>query len=336
MPVRLKDIAADLGISPMAVSKALRHHKDISEETRERVLKRAAELNYRVDPVARSLVTGKSFLVGLVVPDLMQSFFAEIATAVAATLAPAGYHVVISHTIEDAKEEIANLELLTARKVDGFIIASAQRDGRFLRKLATPYVLVDRKPPGVDANYVGAQNEQIGMLATEHLLEQGRRRIAHLRGPQQSTGVGRWNGYRKALQRHKLKARDEWTIDAGHDDSGGFDAMNRLLALRTLPDAVFCFNDPVAIGALRAILQAGLRVPEDIALIGVANMHNSDMLTVPLSTIDQCAAEIGQLAASKLLECMSAKHALVPKMTFIAPKLIVRESSRAAPRRVDV
>ena len=122
MRVRLKDIAADLGISPMAVSKALRNHTDISEETRKRVLRRAEELNYRVDPVARSLVTGKSFLVGLVVPDLMQSFFAEIATAVAGTLAPAGYHVVISHTMEDANEEIANLQLLSARKVDGFII----------------------------------------------------------------------------------------------------------------------------------------------------------------------------------------------------------------------
>src|SRR6185312_15813128 len=112
MPVRMKDIARDLGISPMAVSKALRDHKDIGEETKRRVLRRAAELNYRVDPVARSLVTGRTFLVGLVVPDLMQSFFAEIAASVATTLAPAGYHVVISNTGENAEEESANVDLL--------------------------------------------------------------------------------------------------------------------------------------------------------------------------------------------------------------------------------
>ena len=328
MPVRLKDIASDLGISTMAVSKALRNHADISEETRARVLQRAAELNYRVDPVARSLVTGKSFLVGLVVPDLMQSFFAEIATAVAATLAPAGYHVVISHTIEDAKEEVANLELLSARKVDGFIIASAQRDGRLLRKLNAPYVLIDRKPTGVDANFVGAQNEQIGLLATEHLIEQGYRRIAHLQGPPQSTSLGRSAGYSKALKRHKLRLREEWVIEAGHDDNGGFNAMKKLLALKTPPDAVFCFNDPVAIGAMRAILQAGLRVPKDIGLIGVANMHYSDMVTVPLSTIDQGAAEMGSQAAQKLLECMAAKNPPAPKAILIPPKLIVRESSQ--------
>lgn len=332
MPVRLKDIASDLGISPMAVSKALRNHKDISAETRERVLRRAAELNYRADPVARSLVTGKSFLVGLVVPDLMQSFFAEIASAVAATLAPAGYHVVISHTIENAKEEIANLELLTARKVDGFIIASTQRDGRLLRKLDTPFVLIDRLPTGIDAHYVGAQNEQIGVLATEHLIGQGCRRIAHLRGPQQSPATGRWKGYCKALKRHKRAVREELVLDAGHDDEGGFDAMKKLLALRAPPDAVFCFNDPVAIGAMRAVLQAGLRIPQDVALVGVANMHYSDMLTVPLSTIDQSPAQIGREAARTLLQCMAEKNVPAPSVIDIPPKLIVRESSLRLPR----
>ncbi len=331
MRVRLKDIAADLGISPMAVSKALRNHTDISEETRKRVLRRAEELNYRVDPVARSLVTGKSFLVGLVVPDLMQSFFAEIATAVAGTLAPAGYHVVISHTMEDANEEIANLQLLSARKVDGFIIASAQRDGRLLRKLSAPYVLIDRKPAGIDTDYVGAQNEQIGLLATEHMIEQGYRRIAHLRGPQQSASLGRAAGYRKALKRHKLAVRDEWLIQAGHDDAGGAEAMKKLLTLRTRPDAVFCFNDPVAIGAMRTILQAGLRVPQDVGLIGVANMHYSDMVTVPLSTIDQGAAETGQQAAQTLLDRMTGGKDPARKTVLIPPRLVVRESSRRGP-----
>src|SRR6185437_7975375 len=137
MPVRMKDIARDLGISPMAVSKALRDHKDIGEETKERVRKRAAELNYKMDWVARSMVTGRTYLVGLVVPDLMQSFFAEIATALTAALAPAGYHLLMSNSGENAEDEAANIDLLVARKVDGLIIASAQRTAKAFKALKT-------------------------------------------------------------------------------------------------------------------------------------------------------------------------------------------------------
>lgn len=328
MSVRLKDIAQDLGISPMAVSKALRGHKDIGEDTRERVLRRAAELNYRVDPVARSLVTGRTFLVGLVVPDLMQSFFAEIATAVAEALAPAGYHLVIAHTSENAQEEVTNIELLVSRKVDGFIIASAQRNGHLLQKLATPYVLIDRKLTGLNANFVGARNEHIGLLATEHLIQQGCRRIAHLQGPPLSTSAGRSRGYRQALQRHRLKISEDLIVEAGHDDDAGFAAMQRLLALEPRPDGVFCFNDPTAAGAMRAILAAGLSVPRDVALVGVANMHYSDMLTVPLSTVDQDTAVMGQRAARRLLICMTAKKPPVSQQILLPPKLIVRASSQ--------
>ena len=175
----MKDIARDLGLSPMAVSKALRNHDDISKETRERVMRRAAELNYRLDWIARSMVTGRTYLVGLVLPDLMQSFFAEVAMGVTRRLAPAGYQVVILHTQEDPREEAASIDLLVTRKVDGLIIASAQRGGRAegLRELKTPYVLIDRAIHGLKANYVGVQNEELGFLATEHLIEQGCRQI---------------------------------------------------------------------------------------------------------------------------------------------------------------
>jgi LacI family transcriptional regulator len=323
----MKDIARDLGISPMAVSKALRDHKDIGKETKERVLRRAAELNYRVDPVARSLVTGRSYLVGLVVPDLMQSFFAEIATAIAATLAPAGYHIVISHTGESAKEEIDNIELLLSRKVDGLIIASAQQDARVLKKLEIPYVLIDRRLNGLKANFVGTKNEEIGLLATEHLIQQGCRRIAHLKGPGMSTTQERLRGYHRALARHALDIPQKLIIDAGYDDISGYAAMRSLLAMSPKPDGVFCFNDPVAIGALRAILQAGLNVPRDIALVGVANMHYSDMVIVPLSTVDQGTGDIGQQAAQRLLACMASKRPTAPQEILLTPKLIPRASS---------
>jgi len=327
----MKDIARDLGISPMAVSKALRNHKDISQETKERVRKRAAELNYRMDWVARSMVTGRTFLVGLVVPDLMQSFFAEIAAALTPALSPAGYHLLISHSSENATDEAANIDLLVSRKVDGLIIASAQRNAGSLKSLKTPYVLIDRSVPGLKANYVGTENEDIGFLATRHLIEQGCRRIAHLKGPSLSTALGRMRGYRQALERHGLTARDDLVVEAGHDDASGYQAMQRLLSRKQRPDGVFCFNDPVAVGAMRAILEAGLSIPKDIALIGVANMHSSDMFRVPLSTIDQGTSAMGEQAANLLLASMAAGKPLPPRQVILPPRLIVRSSTRRQP-----
>ncbi len=311
----------------MAVSKSLRNHRDIGEETRERVRRRAAELNYRVDTVARTLITGRSFLVGLIVPDLMQSFFAEIATAVAATLAPRGYHIVISDTGEDKAEENTNIELLVSRKVDGLIIASTQRDAGHLQKLKTPYVLIDRLIPKLEANFVGTPNEEIGRLATEHLIDQGCRRIAHLKGPRLSTSEGRCRGYRQALQKHAMNVRNNWIVHAGHDDQSGYSAMKRLLAKDPQPDGVFCFNDPVAAGAMRAALEAGLAIPRDIAIVGVANMRYSDLFIAPLSTMDQSTTDMGTQAARLLLECMAAKRPPKPKQILIPSHLIVRASS---------
>ena len=311
----------------MAVSKALRNHADIGQETKERVLRRAAELNYEVDWVARSLKAGQTYLVGLVIPDLMQSFFAEIATAVAARLAPAGYHLVISHTKEDAKEEAANIRLLSSRKVDGLIIASAQRDGRGLEKLDIPYVLIDRTLNGARAPFVGNRNEDIGFLATAHLAEQGCRRIAHLKGPPLSSSEGRLRGYEKALKQRGLSFSGSLILAGGHDDRWGYEGMRKLFKLRNRPDGVFCFNDPVAVGAMRAILEAGCSVPGDIALIGVANMHYADLLGVPLSTIDQGTAEIGTRAAEQLLSCFTSKRRIVREY-LVTPQLIVRRSSR--------
>jgi LacI family transcriptional regulator len=328
----MKDIAQDLGISPMAVSKALRNHADISKETRERVMRRAAELNYRLDWIARSMVTGRTFLVGLVLPDLMQSFFAEVAMGVTHRLAPAGYQVVILHTQENPRDEAASIDLLVTRKVDGLIIASAaQRGGaEVLRSLKTPFVLIDRLIPGLHANYVGVENEELGFLATEHLLSQGCKRIAHLRGPSLSTSEGRMKGYKNALSARKQAA--PLIVDGGYTDQSGYEAMQALLKQPRRPDGIFCFNDPVAVGAIRAIFEAGLDVPKDIAVIGAANMHYSDMIRVPLSTVDQSSAEIGERASDLLLEGMDGKWPAKPQRILVKPRLIVRASSQRRPK----
>jgi LacI family transcriptional regulator len=330
----MKDIADDLGVSLMTVSKALRNHSDISEKTRDRVLKRMRELNYQPDWIARSMVTGRTYLVGLVLPDLMHSFFAEVAKGVARKLQPLGYQVVISDTEEDSDVEQRQVNVLVNRKVDGLIIASAQHNGQLelfkqLDRNKIPYVLIDRILPGTEArNFVGVKDDELGALATGHLIEQGCQRVAHIRGPAVATGSGRLRGYRRALTRHGVTPRPEYIVSGQYGDSTGYEAMKVLLKLDPRPDGVFCYNDPVAAGAIKAILEAGLNVPGDIAVIGAGNVHYSDLLRVPLSTIDQSSTLIGETAADLLVECIEAKQPVPARRTLIAPRLVARESSR--------
>ena len=328
----MKDIARDLGVSQMTVSKALRNHSDISEQTRERVLKRMRELNYQPDWIARSMVTRRTYLVGLVIPDLMHSFFAEVASGVTRKLQPLGYQVVILNTEENAEAERRHVDNLLHRKVDGFIIASAQRSGdeetfQQLEKSQTPYVMIDRIVPGLAANYVGVKDDDLGELATSHLIGLGCKRIAHIRGPNVSTGVDRLQGYRNALTRRKMTVRRDYVVSGQHGDSTGYDAMLQLLKTHPQPDGVFCYNDPVAAGAIKAALELGLRVPEDIAIVGAGNVHYSDLLRVPLSTVDQSSTLIGERAAELLSERMQSKKPMPVETVFIPPKLVLREST---------
>jgi LacI family transcriptional regulator len=332
MAVTMQDLARDLNVSIATVSKVLRHQGSISQATRNRVLQRAKELNYQMNWVARSLVTRRTFTVGLLLPDFRHSFFGEIAKAIADSVRPLGYHVIISYFEEDPELEVNEVESLVSRQVDGLIVASTQSPAsplfQRIRERKVPCVLIDRPVKGSQVSFVGTDNQAIGRIATEHLIEQGCRRIAHLRGPAIGIAAARMAGYRKALAAHKLTLPIEYIVEARYDDQMGYRAMQRLLANTSpLPDGVFCYNDPVAIGAMKAIIEAGLKVGRDIALIGAGNVHYSDVLAVPLTTVDQGTVEIGKRASEILIEQISAKKAPKPKTILIAPRIVVRQST---------
>jgi LacI family transcriptional regulator len=337
MAVTMQDIARDLKVSVVTVSKALRHQGSISVATRNRVLQRAKELNYQMNWVARSLVTRRTYTIGLLLPDVRHPFFAEIAKAVAETVRPRGYHVIISYFEEDPELEANEADSLVARQVDGLIVASSQPPESDLfqriRDRKVPFVLIDRPITGSKASYVGTDNEAIGRLATEHLIAQGCQRIAHLRGPEISIATARMNGYRRALAKHKLSMPAEYIVEARYDDDMGFRAMQRLLGRSPLPDGVFCYNDPVAIGAMKAILGAGLQVGRDIAVIGAGNVHYSDLLAVPLTTVDQDTVRIGTQASEILMQQISSKRALRSKTVLVTPRVVIRKSTAREPRR---
>lgn len=333
-PVRLKDIAHDLNVSVMTVSKVVRGCADVGPETRKRVLARIKELNYQPNWVARSLAARRTFIVGLIVPDLMHSFFAEIAKGISNALRPLGYDVVICNSEEDAALEASEIDRLLARQVDGLILASAQPPSAtdpFTRIEArgVPFVLIDRRFAAVNASFVGADDEAIGRLATNHLIERGCRRIAHIAGPQTTPGVGRLKGYRDALAAAGISVPNSY-VTPGTDDATGYEAARKLLALRPVPDGIFGYNDPVAAGAIKAVLEANFQIPEQMKVIGAGNVHYSDLLRVPLSTVDQRSTDIGGQAAEILAKALSSKRKRPTSSVVIEPRLIARASTGGA------
>ncbi|MDE3103975.1 MAG: LacI family DNA-binding transcriptional regulator [Acidobacteriota bacterium] len=333
MAVRLKDIALDLGVSVVTVSKVLRGNPDIGEATRKRVLDRMKELNYKPNMLARGLASGKTFTVGLVVPDLLQPYFAEFAKALSGVLRASNRALILASSEEDPEVERQEIRTLLLRGVDVLILASCQEElAEFFEPgdEPKPYLLFDRNFAGQQGSFVGSDDVKVGEIATTHLASLGRKRIAHIGATHISPAVDRLTGYRRALAglghsvdeelvivRHRLEERG---------DRIGFEAMRTLLALDQRPDAVFCYNDMTAMGAIEAALQAGLRVPEDIAIVGCGNFRYADYLRVPLSSVDHGTAELGRIAGEMALE-LSDKKGTQPRKALVEPRLVVRRSS---------
>lgn len=343
MAITMKDIAEDLGLSVVTISKVLRDHPDIGEATRERVLKRIKELDYQPNIMARSLVTGRSYLVGLVVPDLLHPFFAELAKALSAELGKHSYSTIICSSEEDPELEARDIQQLTGRRLDALVVASTGVNLEpFLRldRHNMPYVLIDRELPGLSANFVGIDDEAAGRIATAHLIEQGCKRIAHIRGRENSTGLKRFEGYRQALQQAGIAYDESLVIPRSRVDINsermGAEAMRLLLKHRPVPDGLFAFNDPLAIGAMDVISNAGLRIPEDIAVIGCGNLHYNSSLRTPLSSVDQSSAAIGRRCAEILLSIFKAKTKPPLRTVILDPSLAVRASSNRIAQKGEV
>lgn len=335
MPVTLADIARELGVSKMTVSRAINNHPLISAETRERVLEVARRMNYQPNQYARALATNRSYLIGVVVPDLMHSYFAEIYRGVEAVARPVGYRNLICNTDEDAAKEIDETEALLPR-TDGLVVASSLPPGKaaFYRRIikdGTKVVLIDRRLKGVRCPVVTTDDVQVGIIGTEHLIGLGHRRIGHLRGPAAvSTAAGRFEGYRRALAKHGLESDGALVRDCGFTEREGYEAMSTWLAEADVPAAIFAVNDPVAIGAMQALEEAGVGVGREVALVGAGNIHYGDMLRVPLTTVSWSRNEMGRQAAHLLIQLIEGNQPAASAMhVTLPPELVVRNSSGA-------
>src|SRR5438094_5598058 len=287
----MKRIAGELGVSITTVAKVLNNRVDIGEATRARVLAKVAELGYQPNAVARSLTLRRTHTLGIVIPDLMYSCFVEIVSGVEKVAGARGYGLLLCSSNEDPKKERAELEMLQRRQVDGIVLAWANAAGNtdVLKRLSgsgVSLVMIDRDDhPDVRCDRVVTDDQEVGRLATAHLIEMGRRAIAHISGPAIVHARRRAEGYRAALVAAGIKPHTEWVARGGFMDSDGYRAMKRLLTVKPRIDAVFAANDPAAIGAMKAIWDARLRVPEDVAVVGAGDIALGDLLRVPLTTV---------------------------------------------------
>jgi LacI family transcriptional regulator len=332
MAIRLKDIARELGVSVITVSKALRGKADIGDATRQRILKRMKELDYQPNMTARSLATGQSFIVGLIVPDLLNPFFNEFAKSLSGALRQRSYALILASSENKAEIEQAEIRMMLARGVDALLLASCQSSlqGFFtVHDLNTPLVLVDRPFPQLRVSFIGTDDYTGGRLATEHLIQLGRKRLAYIGSPDISPAADRYRGFRHALRDHDVELNEALVLssEGGEPaDKAGYDLMAPLLKRRSRPDGVFCHNDVVAIGAMRAAQDAGLSIPGDIAFVGFDNVNYSKYLPIPLTSVDQSTAALGEAAAQLALAIMD-KEVDKPRNILLAPTLVVRQST---------
>jgi LacI family transcriptional regulator len=334
----IQDIALKAGKSVATVSRVLngkaRKGIPISDETAEQILRIAAELDYRPNLVARNLVGRDSRVVGLIIPDIMQSFFNEICYHLSRELDRDGYDLILSHSYENPDAERRSIEMLLSRRVSGIIIAPAMGHKNIdalsgIRKRGIPFILLDRYYPGENFHSVSTGDVEGFRVLTEHLVAQGARRIMFVAGNREtSVSIERIEGYRKALASRGIGADDDLLIESGYFMEDGYSVVRTLIERGVFRDvdAVAGVNDAVAIGIMTALEEAGKRIPEDILVAGYANDRYSGYFRVPLTTVEQPKRDIAGKAHAMLMKLIKGEEVAVPHER-VPCSLVVRDST---------
>jgi LacI family transcriptional regulator len=332
-PPTIVDIAKALGVSAMTVSRALNGKAEVSADVKRRILECAERLGYRPNRWARSLVTQRSHMIGVVIPEIAHSFFAEMLSGAEDALDQSGYDILLCHSRSNAARERSEVEALTASHIDGLIVAPVQPEkspGLFLEleEREVPFVLVDRFFPGYDFPSVRLDDEAAGYEATMFLLKLGHRRIAHIAGPSLSPASLRRRGYLRALRQYPDAVRERRLIVTGRFDlESGREAMNRLLHQKPRPTAVFAANDPEAVGAIWACRDTGLDVPGDISIMGAGNIEGVYHPNPFVTTIDWPRQELGRIAAKILLGRIDKTGKDGVHSHVFQPEMLIRHST---------
>ncbi len=305
------DIAKKLNVTRITVSKALRNHPDISLKMKKKVLDVAEELGYIPNLIAQNLTSRRSFTLGVVIPDLENSFFAYATDSIIDTAGGKDYNVFVTVSRENQQSEKLNIQKLIGMRVDGLLICVSQQTKHpqifnHVKKLNIPLVFFDRQFEGLEFPSVTYNDREGAVAALNKILENGYTRIAHFAGYSSvSIGKERCLGYKDALAGKEIQIKPEWIIEGGFEVIDGYYAFMELYNSKNLPEIIFTVNDQVALGVYKAASEKGLKIPEDIGVAGFGFKDTANTFTPPLSVINQDPRKIGSAAAEFLIEIIT-------------------------------
>jgi DNA-binding LacI/PurR family transcriptional regulator len=331
--ITIKDIARILGISPSTVSRALKDHPDINVDTKKAVNDLAQKLKYQPNAVAISLKNSRSNTIAVILPEIVHFFFSSVLSGIDDVASQKGYTVIICQSNESFDREVANARTLLSHRVDGILVSISKETHTFehlidLQEGGIPLVFFDRIAPGIIADRVIIDDLEASYKATRHLIETGRKRIAHFAGPQNLIiGRDRLQGYMNALTEAGLPVDNRLIVEADTFEKAR-NSVNKMLDAGIIPDGVFAVNDLTALGAMQTIQKRGYQIPDDISVVGFSDGRLSGISDPNLSSVDQHGYEMGTTAAQMLFQrIMSNEEEYIPEVKVLKADLIVRGSS---------
>lgn len=302
-----QDIADSLNVSRITVSKALRNHPDISAEMKEKVKLAVEELGYSPNLIAKQLTLRKTFTLGIVIPDLENSFFAYLVDSIIDAAAERNYHIILTVSREKEEHERNNIQNLTGMRVDGLLVCVSQKTLDYkifehVRKMKIPLVFFDRAIKGLGFSHVAFEDRIGALRAMNELISKGYSSIAHFAGySATSIGKERCEGYREALVNNGIPVNEDWIIEGGYEIEDGIRAFEKLRETGKLPQIILAVNDRVALGAYKAIRKTGLRIPDDIGIMGYGFSETAHLFSPTLSIINQDPRKMGRIAVDLLI-----------------------------------
>lgn len=331
--VTIKDVARALFVSVATVSRAFNDKYDVKKETRELILCKAKEMGYKPNPIARKLLQKHSFNIGVIVPEFINSFFPQVIIGIQKVFLEKGYQVIIMQSNECAQTELENLLCMEDNMVDGILISLTKETTNIshlehLIQEKFPIVLFNRINESLPISKVVFNDYKWSLFATEHLIEQGCKKIFHFSGPKHLRLVrNRIAGFERALEKHKLSFDQSQVIETGFFIEDGERVMEHLIETGNLPDGIFATNDPTAIGAMKILKKYGYKIPHDVAIVGFSNSKMAQIVEPALTSVEQPTFQMGTIAAGLLLEQLTGEETYKPQTIVTEGKLIIRDSS---------
>lgn len=331
--ITLKEVAYELGVSTMTVSRAINDRPNVDDKTRKRIIEKAREMGYTPNHVAKSLVSNKTYTIGVLIPEISHAFFPEVVRGIEEATNNMSYQLFLVNTSESFIREKKSIDALRSKRVDGILVSSSQNkdDYTYYKQVirsGLPVVFFDRCIEDIGASCIGVNDQSGSRQITEHLISHGYHKIAHLSGPKRvSIGKYRLEGYLSAMRNHDLPVDEHWIVQSDFNETGGYKAMKELLQLpkSIRPRAVVAVNDPAAFGAIDAVRDEGLSIPHDVAIVGFTDDVRAELISCPLTTVHQPAYEVGKKAAKKLIGTIENKNEPIENIEVIT-SLKIRSS----------